>query len=144
MKNLSFFYFLSCMFLACTLPAKASSSPVSQTDSLVTDTLVTPQKKGKTQMPAFRQGNVNHWIQRVMIYPKQSRKNRVQGKVYVQFTVTKEGEISNPKVIKGINEELDREALRIISRMPKWKPGYQNGKPVNVNYTFPINFRLPQ
>ena len=58
------------------------------------------------------------------------------------FIVNKDGGIVEPEVIKGVNPSLDKEALRVISGMPKWKPGSQRGKPVRVKYTVPVNFRL--
>ena len=60
----------------------------------------------------------------------------------VTFVVNKDGNIVNPEVAKGVNPSLDKEALRVISQMPSWKPGKQRGKPVKVRYSVPVNFRL--
>ena len=65
-----------------------------------------------------------------------------QGKVIVQFVVDKDGTITNPEVVRGVDPYLDKEAVRVISSMPKWKPGVQNGKKVRVKYTVPVMFRL--
>ena len=64
------------------------------------------------------------------------------GRVIVQFVVDKDGSISNPEVVRGVDAYLDKEAIRVISSMPKWRPGVQNGKKVRVKYTVPVVFRL--
>ena len=75
-------------------------------------------------------------------YPVQSQQAGVQGKVIVQFVVEKDGSVSNPKVVRSIDPDLDGEAVRVISIMPKWKPGMQKGQAVRVKYTVPVTFRL--
>lgn len=76
-------------------------------------------------------------------YPAQAKKEGLQGRVIVQFVVTKSGAITNPTIVRGVSPELDAEALRVVKMMPDWTPGTQRGIPVNVNYTIPIVFRLP-
>ena len=68
--------------------------------------------------------------------------NGVQGKVYIQFVIEKDGSITDVKVIRGVDASLDKEAVRVVKSMPKWKPGKQRNKPVRVSYTLPINFQL--
>lgn len=75
-------------------------------------------------------------------YPSIARENSLQGKVYVKFVIGKNGEVENVGIARGIDASLDKEALRVIQGMPKWKPGMQRGKPVRVTYTVPINFKL--
>ena len=75
-------------------------------------------------------------------YPTISQENGVQGKVIVQFVVNKDGSIVDPVVVRSVDPYLDKEALRVISMMPKWSPGMQRGKPVRVKYTVPVTFRL--
>ena len=75
-------------------------------------------------------------------YPTISQETGSQGKVIVQFVVDKDGTITNPEVVRGVDPYLDKEAVRVISSMPKWKPGVQNGKKVRVKYTVPVMFRL--
>ena len=82
------------------------------------------------------------YLRKNIKYPAICRENNIQGRVIVSFVVNKDGGIVDPEVIKGVNPSLDKEALRVISTMPKWKPGYQRGKPVRVKYTVPVNFRL--
>ena len=75
-------------------------------------------------------------------YPIVAQENGIQGTVIVSFVVTDEGDIQNPVIVKGVDPLLDAEALRVIKMMPKWKPGMQRGKAVNVKYTLPVSFRL--
>lgn len=75
-------------------------------------------------------------------YPTISQEHGVQGKVVIQFVVNKDGSIVDPTVVRSVDPHLDKEALRVISMMPKWTPGMQRGKPVRVKYTVPVTFRL--
>ncbi len=75
-------------------------------------------------------------------YPQISQENGVQGRVIVQFVVNADGTIVDPVVVRGVDPYLDKEALRVIKLMPKWKPGKQRGKAVRVRYTQPVLFRL--
>ncbi len=75
-------------------------------------------------------------------YPAISQEHGVQGKVVIQFVVNKDGSIVDPTVVRSVDPYLDKEALRVISMMPKWTPGMQRGKPVRVKYTVPVTFRL--
>jgi len=75
-------------------------------------------------------------------YPSICRENNIQGRVIVSFVVNKDGKIVDPEVVKGVNPQLDKEALRVIAGMPSWKPGKQRGKAVRVKYSVPVNFRL--
>ena len=96
------------------------------------------------EMPEFPggMGECMKWLSKNIKYPTISQENGVQGRVIVQFVVTKEGNIEEPVVANGVDPYLDAEALRVIKAMPKWKPGKQRGKEVNVKYTLPIHFRL--
>lgn len=75
-------------------------------------------------------------------YPRYCQEMGIQGRVLVEFVVDRDGTVLSPEVVKGVHPQLDQEALRIMSIMPKWKPGQQRGKPVRVKYTVPVNFRL--
>ena len=75
-------------------------------------------------------------------YPTISQENGVQGRVIVQFVVNRDGSIVDAKVMRGVDPYLDKEALRVVGLMPKWKPGKQRGKAVRVKYTVPVMFRL--
>ena len=69
-------------------------------------------------------------------------RNRNLGRVIVQFVVNKDGSIVDVKVVRGVDPYLDKEAIRVISTMPKWKPGEQRGKPVRCKFTVPVMFKL--
>lgn len=90
-------------------------------------------------MPVFRRIYKNG-ISKHVKYPQIALENGVQGKVFVQFVVEKDGSVSNIKVVRGVDASLDKEAVRVVSVMPKWKPGKQRGKAVRVAYTLPIAF----
>ena len=77
-----------------------------------------------------------------MVVPDSCRENNIQGRVLVTFIVEKDGSITKPEVIKSVHPILDAEALRLVSAMPKWKPGRQNGEVQRVKYMVPVNFRL--
>ena len=75
-------------------------------------------------------------------YPEEAEKAGIQGRVIATFVVETDGSISQPTVVKSVDPLLDAEALRVISAMPKWKPGKQNGKVVRVKYTVPLSFHF--
>lgn len=75
-------------------------------------------------------------------YPQIAAENGVQGRVIVQFVVNKDGSIVDAKVARGVDPYLDKEALRVVNSMPKWKPGEQRNKPVRTRFTLPVMFRL--
>ena len=96
------------------------------------------------KMPEFPGGTAElmKFLQQNIKYPEQARKDSIQGRVIVQFTIKKTGEVSNTTVIRSVSPELDAEAIRVINAMPLWTPGEQKGEPVNVKFTLPIQFRL--
>jgi len=95
-------------------------------------------------MPTFNGGDpaeeFRMYIARNLKYPKSAAKNGVDGRVIVQFMVNTEGEVDNAVVVRSVDPALDKEALRVVNASPKWTPGKQRGKKVNVLFTFPINF----
>lgn len=95
-------------------------------------------------MPEFPGGTsaLMKYLSSNIKYPVMSQEIGSQGRVIVQFVVDKDGTITTPVVVRGIDAYLDKEALRVISAMPKWKPGTQNGKKVRVKYTVPVVFKL--
>lgn len=97
------------------------------------------------KMPKFPDGGMSglmKYLSANIRYPEAAHKAGTQGRVTVQFVVGKDGSIGDVKVIRGVDPTLDAEAIRVISGMPKWKPGTQKGEPVNVRYTVPVMFRL--
>ena len=95
-------------------------------------------------MPEFPGGELalRKYIANAIKYPVIAQENGIQGKVYVTFVVDKDGGISDARIARGVDPSLDKEALRVVNALPKWKPGKQRGKPVRVSYTVPINFVL--
>ena len=86
----------------------------------------------------------SRFLQKNLRYPVIARENGVQGKVIVSFVVEKDGHLSDIKVIRGIGSGCDEEAVRVLKLAPAWKPGMQNGQPVRVQYTIPMNFQLAE
>lgn len=96
-------------------------------------------------MPEFPDGGMPglmKYLSANIRYPEAAHKDGTQGRVTVQFVVGKDGSIGNVSILRGVDPALDAEAIRVISGMPKWKPGTQKGEPVNVKYTVPVMFRL--
>jgi len=97
------------------------------------------------QMPEFPGGGMSaalEYIQKNMQYPESAKENGTQGRVTVQFVVDKAGNVTEPKVLRPVDKELDAEAIRLVKSMPKWKPGMQKGQAVAVKFTMPVLFRL--
>ena len=95
-------------------------------------------------MPEFPggMGALMKFLGKNIKYPTIAQENGVQGRVIVQFVVNKDGSIVDPVVVRSVDPYLDKEALRVVKAMPKWKPGMQRGKTVRVKYTVPVTFKL--
>lgn len=95
-------------------------------------------------MPEFPGGELalRKFIANAIKYPVIAQENGIQGKVYVNFVVDKDGSVTQARIARGVDPSLDKEALRVVNSLPKWKPGMQRGKPVKVSYTVPISFVL--
>ena len=97
------------------------------------------------QKPSFMGGDANtfsRWISQHVNYPEIAQQNGVQGRVTVQFTVMKDGSVGGVKLLRGIDPYLDKEALRVVASSPRWEPGRQRDRAVNVTYQFPVVFTL--
>ena len=96
------------------------------------------------QMPEFPDGAaaLMKYISSHINYPPMAAENNIQGKVIVQFVVKKDGSIGEVKVLRSVDKDLDKEAVRVVKILPKFTPGRQNGQAVNVWYTFPVIFKL--
>jgi protein TonB len=95
-------------------------------------------------MPEFIGGAdaLDEFIKQNVKYPAEAKEAGIQGKVYVQFIVEKDGSVTNVIVRRGAHKLLDAEAVRVVKMMPDWKPGTMRGKKVRVRYTLPISFML--
>ena len=97
------------------------------------------------EKPSFQGGDANQfskWVNSRLEYPEIAKENGVQGRVTLQFTVEKDGSVTKVKVLRGVDPSLDKEAVRVVSMSPKWKPGKQRDRAVPVTYTFPVIFQL--
>jgi protein TonB len=97
------------------------------------------------EKPSFQGGDANQfskWVNQRLVYPEIAKENGVQGRVTLQFTVEKDGSVTKVKVLRGVDPSLDKEAVRVVSMSPKWKPGRQRDRAVPVTYTFPVIFQL--
>ncbi len=98
------------------------------------------------ERPTFQGGDPNKlfstWVSKNLEYPEVAKENGVSGRVMLQFTVGADGTIGNVKVLRGVDPSLDKEAVRVVSSSPKWKPGRQRDRAVKVTYTFPVIFQL--
>ena len=82
------------------------------------------------------------WVANNIVYPENAKAAGKEGRVTLKFKVDRDGSIKNVKVIKGVDPELDAEAVRVVSSAPAWTPGMQNGEPVAVNYVFPVVYKI--
>ena len=97
------------------------------------------------QMPEFADGGMPGLMKYLganIKYPEEAKKNKIEGRVIIQFVVAKDGSIKDATILRSVSPELDAEALRVINAMPNWKPGRQKGELVNVKFTIPVTFKL--
>lgn len=96
------------------------------------------------EMPEFPGGSIGlkSYLEENLKYPQIALLNGIQGTVYVSFVINEEGNVVQPKIARSVDPALDKEALRLVSSLPRWKPGKQNGKLVKVNYTVKVEFKL--
>jgi periplasmic protein TonB len=94
--------------------------------------------------PTFKGGidKFYQYLSQNLHYPASAIKNHIQGKVFITFVVERDGSLTDVKVVRGVSEDIDAEALRVIKNSPKWNPGTQNRRAVRVQYTMPLNFTL--
>lgn len=95
--------------------------------------------------PSFMGGDdtaFTKWVMSQIVYPEIAKENGISGRVVTQFTVEKDGSVTNVKVLRGVDEALDKEAVRVIKMSPKWSPGKQRDRAVKVTFTFPVIFQL--
>lgn len=131
-------FLLSVLFLS--LAAQAQS--VENADSVAVEETVYQSVEEQPEFPGGMKAMMKYLADNVK-YPRISRDNKSQGRSTVRFIVNTDGSISDAEIVRSAGDMyLDKEALRVISEMPKWKPGKKNGKPVRVEFVFPVVFRL--
>jgi protein TonB len=118
-------------------PDTANRAPVEQHEA---SDLIGPVE----EMPEFPGGveALFNYIKKEQRYPLEAQTKHIEGVVYTTFVLNENGSISDAKVLRGIGEGCDEEALRLVNNMPNWTPGKQYGKPVKVQYNLPIRFTL--
>lgn len=118
--------------------------PITDGDTAATSSPVSDNMKIAEQRPSFPGGNeaLMRYLLQNLQYPEAARKTNVEAIALVSFTVDKNGDIRNAKSLKNIGYGIDKEALRVVNEMPKWSPAVQNGKPVEMEYTLEVNFKL--
>ena len=133
MKKLILMFLMAGCFL---MTANAQKTVVSQTNQKVFDTV--------EQMPEYPGGMqaMIEFLQANMKYPEDAAKQKVEGRVMVQFVVETDGSVSDVHVAKQVFPSLDAEAIRVVQAMPRWTPGKDKGKVVRVKYNLPIVFRM--
>lgn len=82
------------------------------------------------------------WLSNNVRYPEAAQQNGVSGRVIVRFVVEKDGSVSSPSIVRGVDRDLDQEALRVVRKMPKWQAGKNNGQPVRSYFNLPVTFKL--
>jgi protein TonB len=117
--------------------APVATGPVAEEDTDIPFVVV-------ESMPAFPGGDAAlfKYLGESIKYPVIAQESGIQGRVICQFTVNRDGSIVDIEVVRSVDKSLDAEAIRVISKMPRWTPGKQRGKTVRVKYTLPVNFRL--
>ena len=131
-------FLLSVLFLS--LAAQAQS--VENADSVAVEETVYQSVEEQPEFPGGMKALMKYLADNVK-YPRVSLDNKSQGNSTVRFTVNADGSISDAEIVRSTGDMyLDKEALRVISEMPKWKPGKKNGKPVRVKFVLPVVFRL--
>ena len=136
-------------FLAGTMflcnPARAEIRPAAADTPVTVVTPDTPDIQVPERKPTFQgkdAAEFSKWVAENLNYPKEAKEASIQGRVLVGFDICEDGAIRNVRVLRGVHEALDAEAVRVISASPKWEPGMEGGKPVKVNYSFPVIFIL--
>jgi len=100
--------------------------------------------KNPDEMPQFPGGKIGlkEFIDNSIVYPERARKNGINGTVYVDFVISKSGKVTDARISRGVDPDLDKEALRVVNTLPLWRPGRKDGKLVDVSYTVPVDFVL--
>ena len=118
-------------------------------EALVTEPVKPKEEENKVfdvveQMPSFPGGMaaLMAYLQKSIKYPPVAEENGIQGRVVCTFVVERDGSVTDVRVAKSVDPSLDKQAVRVVSAMPKWIPGKQNGQSVRVKYTLPVTFRL--
>jgi protein TonB len=97
------------------------------------------------QMPLFMGGGLEafrNWVQRGLVYPEQARTSGIQGRVYVQFVIERDGTLAGIEITRSPDRSLSDEVIRMLRTSPRWEPGRQRGNPVRIRFTMPVDFQI--
>jgi TonB family protein len=127
-----------------SVPVSFTLDKANKMGAIPSETKSRPIYTAVEQYPGFPGGDkeFSKWLAANVRYPKDARENNIQGRVIMTFVVEEDGQLTGFKVLKGVSEDIDKEALRVMSSSPAWKPGIHNGHPVRTTYSIPINFAL--
>ena len=126
---------IAIVFSSALYAQSAKTASVDDDDKIYTTPVeVMPQYRGGDESLYFRLEHIR--------YIFEDRMKNIQGKVLVMFVIEKDGSISNVKMVQGLTEKQDNEVVRVVTNLRRWKPGMQNGKPVRVQMSIPIDFKL--
>jgi TonB family protein len=151
MKNQIFPFYKCCLLISCLFIQHFAVAQETKNDSLTTaDTIIDDDIENYTfhyphiEFAEFSGGldSLYKFLSREMQYPKEAVKNGIQGRVFVQFVVEKDGSITDIRIVKGVDPILDEEAIRVIKIMPAWIPKEEKGEKVQDLLTLPITFTL--
>ncbi|MFV0482799.1 MAG: energy transducer TonB [Bacteroidales bacterium] len=125
-----------------TTEQKYTTEDVGQVDKVSNDKIVQMAEVA----PEFNGGfqALTKWIGSELKYPEEAHKKNIEGRVVAEFVVWNDGTIRNTKIFQSADPLLDAETLRVLSKMPKWKPGTTDGKAVNCKYSLPFTFKIPE
>ena len=138
---------LAAFMFACNNPRnkKAVEEPAAQ-EAVAAEAEEAVPFSDIERKPTFAGGDANSfaaWVAGQIKYPEKAKNDKVQGRVMIQFTIGSDGAVTDPVVLRGLSEEIDAEALRVIALSPQWTPGYDaSGKAVPVTFTIPVVFKL--
>lgn len=134
------FVAIGLFFSACETAPTSTQESVAPTQTSSQDRIYDEPDKLPQPPDGFQ--SYAAWIGKNLKYPDNARKKGIEGKVHVEFVVSKEGRVTNAKVVQGIDAACDTESLRVINMSPDWTPGQVGGKNVNVRLVLPITFKL--
>ena len=136
---------------SCNSPSKPAQKAATPTKNLQVVAKINPVQADTSivfmvveKMPTFPGGvkNLMNYLSTHIKYPAEAKKDGIEGRVFVNFIVEKDGSVSHVKVLRGIGHGCDKESVRVVKNMPRWIPGEQRGKPVRVDYNLPVKFSL--
>lgn len=141
MKNFLLTSIFCCIAFSAFAQKDSTSKTVVHVDSIAKEKFIFSAIETQPEYPGGLK-NFYQYISKNVRYPKQAKKDGVSGNVVLSFVVEKDGQLKDVKVINSVREDIDAEAIRVVSNSIKWNPGIQNGKPVRVMYRFNVNFAL--